>query len=139
MWWDSSVRRTIRTNVKRERKASPSHLPLIIHYQLQPRAIPYEFILLYKHTSYGKHFSIVETIHIINNAARWNNECALDVMQSLYAAKLQETLLLWLTASTWFWTAKCQPASICGNSKGKRADACCSSIIYSFLQPSFAK
>jgi hypothetical protein len=30
----------------------------------------------------------VETIRIINNAARWNNAYALDVMQSLYAAKL---------------------------------------------------
>jgi hypothetical protein len=42
-----------------------------------------------------------------------------------------ETLLLWLVESPWYRTAKCQPSSLCMNSKGKCNDATWTSLICS--------
>jgi len=56
-----------------------------------------------------------------NLAARCSSQYPLALMKSLNLANsLHETLLLlWLVASPWFLTAKCQPSSPCGNSKEK--------------------
>jgi len=40
-------------------------------------------------------------------------------------------LLIWLVASPWYRTAKCQPNSPCGNSKGKCSDGTFASLIRS--------
>ena len=63
----------------------------------------------------------------------WSNEYPLDLIQSLYAAKLRHetVLLLWFVASPWYWIAKCQPTSPCVNSKRKCSDSRCASLICS--------
>ena len=63
----------------------------------------------------------VETPFRNNLATRCSKEYPLALIESLYAANSRhETLLLWLASSPWYRTAKCQPSSPCGNSKGKR-------------------
>ena len=73
-----------------------------------------------------------DRINVAANSARsihWT-WCSLHVAKLLHETQL----LLGLVASPWYRSAKCQPSSTCGNSKGKCSDAMCPSFMCSILK-----